>query len=100
MSLIKSFSKDTLYYGVGNAIKKLISFLLLPLYTRVLTPSDYGILDTVGTGVMILTILFGLGVTDGGSRYYYETEDKKEKGTILFTVFVINFLTITKRKME
>ena len=94
MSLIKSFSKDTLYYGVGNAIKKLISFLLLPLYTRVLTPSDYGILDTVGTGVMILTILFGLGVTDGGSRYYYETDDKKEKGTILFTVFVINFLTI------
>lgn len=94
MSLIKSFSKDTLYYGIGNAIKKLISFLLLPLYTRVLTPSDYGVLDTLGTGVMILAILFSLGATDGGSRYYYETEDKKEKGTILFTVFVINFLTI------
>lgn len=94
MSLLKSFSKDTVYYGIGNAIKKFISFLLLPLYTRVLTPSDYGVLDTLGTGVLILTILFGLRVTDGGSRYYYETEDSKEKGTILFTVFVINFLTI------
>lgn len=94
MSLVKSFSKDTIYYGIGNAIKTFISFLLLPLYTRILTPSDYGILDTLATGVLILTILFGLKVTDGGSRYYYETEDSKEKGTILFTVFVINFFTI------
>lgn len=94
MNIIKSFSKDTIYYGIGNAIKKFITFLLLPLYTRVLTPSDYGILDTLGTGVMILAILFGLNVTDGGSRYYYETEDREEKGIILFTVFIINFLTI------
>lgn len=94
MRIIKSFSKDTLYYGLGNAIKKFISFLLLPLYTRVLTPSDYGILDTIGTGVMILSIIFGLQITDGGSRYYYATEDKTEKGSILFTVFVINILSI------
>jgi len=94
MRLLKSFSKDTVYYGIGNAIKKFISFLLLPFYTRALTPSDYGILDTLATGVLILSILFGLNVTDGGSRYYYETEDAKEKGTILFTVFVLNFLTI------
>lgn len=94
MSLIKSFSKDTVYYGIGNAIKKFISFLLLPLYTRVLTPADYGILETLGTGVMILAIVFGLNVTDGGSRYYFETENKEEKGIILFTVFVINLLSI------
>lgn len=94
MSLLRSFTKDTLHYGIGNAVKKFLSFLLLPLYTRVLTPSDYGILDTLATGVLILSILFGIRLTEGASRYYYEIEDPKEKGVILFTVFIVYLLTL------
>ncbi len=94
MRLIKSFSKDAISYGIGNAIKKFIGFLLLPFYTRILSPSEYGVLDTLGTGIIIFSILFGLKITDGGSRYYYEIEDKNNKGIILFTILILNSFTI------
>lgn len=94
MSIIKSFSKDTLLYGIGNAVKKFIGVLLLPFYTRALTPDDYGILETLGSMTMLLTILLGLRMVDAGSRYYYSSEDKQVKGTVLYTVFIICIITI------
>ena len=36
--------KDALAYGTSSIVQKLIGFLLIPLYTRHLDPSDYGIL--------------------------------------------------------
>lgn len=94
MSLIKSFSKDTLLYGIGNALKKFIGVLLLPFYTRALSPDDYGILETLGSLTMLLTIIVGLRMVDAGSRYYYSSEDRQVKGTILYTVFIICIITI------
>ena len=38
---------NTLIYGLGNYGVKIIGFLLIPLYTRYLTPSDYGIIALV-----------------------------------------------------
>ncbi|MBK7380878.1 MAG: hypothetical protein IPJ03_18130 [Ignavibacteriales bacterium] len=89
----KKFSKIQYIMELEMLLKHLLVFYYYR-FIHVLTPSDCGVLDTLATGVLILSILFGLRITDGGSRYYYETEDEKEKGTILFTVFVINFFTI------
>jgi O-antigen/teichoic acid export membrane protein len=93
MSVIKAFSKDAIVYGLGNGLKKFIGFLLLPFYTRALTPADYGILETLSGVVMLLYILFSMKVVDGGSRYYYNSIDKTIKGTILFTVLCMASLS-------
>ncbi len=94
MSVIKSFSKDTMLYGLGNSLKKFIGFLLLPFYTRALSPNDYGILETLGSLTMLLTIVLSFKMVDAGSRYYYTSSDKQVKGTILYTVFIISIATI------
>ena len=60
MSLIKRFSKDTLIYGIGESVKKVIGIFLLPFYTRALSPAEYGILDTTGTFILLLSAFFGL----------------------------------------
>lgn len=87
MGILKQFSKDTLLYGIGHALKKFIGFLLLPFYTKSLSPSDYGILDSVTTLTMLLSVIFGMSVIDAGSRYYYEQEDDAGKRQILTNVF-------------
>ena len=38
------FAKEFVIYGVSGALSKIIMVFLVPIYTRVLTPSDYGIL--------------------------------------------------------
>ena len=40
-------------YGLGNYGVKLIGFLLIPLYTRYLSPSDYGVIALVAISGLI-----------------------------------------------
>lgn len=94
MSFIKNFSKDTVAYGLGRGIKKFLGFLLLPFYTRALTPADYGILDTLGTFVFLIAVFLNMGLDSASGFYYFQPKEEKEKGKILFTVFVLRLVTI------
>lgn len=94
MSFIKKFSKDTIAYGLGTGIKKFLGFLLLPFYTRALTPADYGILDTLGTFIFFILVFLNMGLDSASGFYYFKPNDEKEKGKILFTVFVLRLATI------
>ena len=93
MSLFKEFSKDTLIYGVGESLKKVIGIFLLPFYTRALSPSEYGILDTTSTFILLLSVFFGLGLTAATSRYFFIAETEDEKGRVLYSSLVIRFLS-------
>ena len=49
-SQIKSLGSDTLVYGIGHLLTKLVAFLLIPIYTRYLNMSDvgfYALLETL-----------------------------------------------------
>ena len=46
---IKSLAGRSLVYGFGSVLGRSITFLLLPLYTRLLTPADYGVVAVSGT---------------------------------------------------
>ena len=94
MSFIKNFSKDAIAYGLGKGIKKFLGFLLLPFYTRALTPADYGILDTLGTFVFFIAVFFNLGLDSASGFYYFQPKEENEKGKILFTVFILRLVTV------
>lgn len=94
MSDLKTFSKDAVVYGLGSGIKKFIGLFLVPFYTRALTPADFGILDTMASGIVLTFTLFNLGLDSATSYYFYRIEDKKEQGSFLFTAFVIRLITV------
>ena len=94
MSFIKNFSKDTIAYGLGRGIKKFLGFLLLPFYTRALTPADYGILDTLGTFIFFIVVFLNMGLDSASGFYYFQPKEENERGKILFTVFVLRLATI------
>ena len=94
MSILKEFSKDTIVYGLGNGIKKFIGILLLPLYTRALSPADFGILDTLGTLLFFISAFFNLGLDSASSFYFFQPSDEKERGEILFTTFILRLAVI------
>lgn len=50
-------------------------FLLLPLYTRVLQPADYGKLELVYLAGSILAVLYGLYVENGYNRIFFISKD-------------------------
>ena len=59
---LKDLSADTILYGLSSASAQLIGFLLLPLYTKYLTPEDYGILAMLTIVTALFVPLFGVGL--------------------------------------
>lgn len=85
MSLMRNLSKDTLIYGVGTVVQKIIGFVLLPFYTRALIPAEYGVLDTLATFIFFVSTIFGLGMSGATSRYFFIANSEDEKKKLLFT---------------
>jgi O-antigen/teichoic acid export membrane protein len=69
LETIKHLTKHSLVYGLGGTLNTLIGFFLLPLYTRLLTPADYGILSLLTVTSSLATIVAQLGL---GSAFFRE----------------------------
>ncbi len=49
--------------------------LLLPLYTRYVTPAGYGIVETLATFVIFVSIVVRFGMIESFLRFYYDDDD-------------------------
>lgn len=88
-------------YLIANLATRALAFISIPLYTRLLTPNDYGIVSIYLGVVAILSSVIALSADRSVSRYYFDqksAEDfKRFVGTssILATVFfIINSILI------
>lgn len=85
MSREKKLIKDTFIYAFGNLFSKLIGFVLLPLYTKYLTVSDYGLWDIVTTTIMLLIPIIIFELNEGVYRYLVEENDIEKKKIVIST---------------
>jgi O-antigen/teichoic acid export membrane protein len=83
---VKLISKDTLIYGLGSTVGGIVGFLLLPLYTHYLTPSDYGYLAIFVVVQALVQTIATFGLAGGLIRYYLMANDEQEKKTVLSTI--------------
>ena len=51
-----NLGRHSLIYGLGILLTKAVAFLMLPIYTRFLTPTDYGILQLTTMILEVVTI--------------------------------------------
>ncbi|HRU98052.1 MAG TPA: oligosaccharide flippase family protein [Ruminococcus sp.] len=70
----KDLSINTLLFTISNFGTKIISFLLFPLYTYVLSTTDYGNLDLVTTTVQLLVPIMTLNIQDAVLRFCLDKE--------------------------
>ncbi|MEE8703952.1 MAG: oligosaccharide flippase family protein [Olsenella sp.] len=65
----KELVVNTGLFAISSFGSKLISFLMLPLYTAVLSTGDYGTVDLINSTVSLLVPLLTLNVQDAVLRY-------------------------------
>lgn len=85
---LKKLSIQTLGYSLGDAATSLIGLLLLPVYTRLLTPADYGKLAIIALATTITTLLLESGQRSAFFRYYSQMGTEKERRRLTGTVFI------------
>jgi len=88
---IKSVLKNSLIYSIGNISSKIIGLILLPLYAKKLTISEYGILGILEVSSQFLISIFGLALYQAFFRWYWDKNFIDKQKSIFFTT--IFFLT-------
>jgi len=82
--------KDSVIYGTGRALQKLLMALLLPLYTAYLTPADYGVLGMVVTVTTFLDVFVTLGFDIAFSRFYFDDAAPEARRKVVTNVFYVS----------
>lgn len=73
-----TLTKNVLLFTISSFGSKIISFLLVPLYTSVLSTSDYGTVDLIGTTSQLLIPLLTFNMQDAVLRFCLDKKYKKE----------------------
>lgn len=74
---------NTIIYAIGNLGSKLLSFILLPMYTFYLSDKQYGNYDLINTTIMLLEPIITIKLVDGVYRWLLDSEDQLERVRII-----------------
>src|SRR5713101_4437662 len=89
---IRRLGTETAIYGVSTIIGRFLNFLLVPFYTNVLPPSDYGIVAYLFSLIAFMNVIYSYGMESA----YFKYSSTKEIGTSaqnFSTPFISLFLT-------
>ncbi len=83
--MLKALLRDSLVYGLASALSKGLAIFLLPLYTRVLSPGDYGAYDLLITLGALANLAVALEVSQGLARHWADTSGVVAKNRLAST---------------
>ena len=82
------FLKDIGIYAIGNIGSKLITFMMVPLYTYfVHDTSDFGYYDVCLQICLLLIPFFTLQLRDGAFRFLLETDNGEQRSKIITFIY-------------
>lgn len=71
---------DAVVYGATTAGAQSVQILMVPLYTRALTPAAYGAVEAVIALTAIAGLVLGMQVDSAMARYYYQAARDERRG--------------------
>jgi len=86
--------KNTFLYTIGRILPQAVNFFLLPVYTAYLNPTEYGIVSSLRSFTLILSVIFTLALSNSIFRLFFDYKTEKEQkeylGTTVISIFVLS----------
>ena len=77
MGLYKSLFKQTAIYGLATVLPRMLSFLLVRLYTGILPTGEYGEVSIVLSWMVFFNVVLSYGMETAFFRFYNSETDKE-----------------------
>jgi O-antigen/teichoic acid export membrane protein len=81
LKYLKRLASDSIIYGLSGVIISLINLFLVPVYTRIFQPSDYGTLNLINVTFFLLNIFVTLGLDNSVALWYWDKNQLEEQKT-------------------
>ena len=89
---LKQLAGQTVIYGLSTILARIINFLFVPIYTRLLSPESYGVVTEFMAYIAVLQVVLVLGLETGCFRFANKegVDPKKVYSNAFVTVFCIS----------
>ena len=89
---LKQLAGQTVIYGMSTILARIINFLFVPIYTRLLTPESYGVVTEFMAYIAVLQVVLVLGLETGTFRFANKEgmDERKVYSNAFVTVFCIS----------
>ena len=93
---IRALSAQTLFYGLGHILARSITFLLLPLYTNVFSPAQYGVVSLAYAFMGFMAVALHYGLDAALMKRYIQADDAGKSDTLAtaYLSFVVTSLLV------
>jgi O-antigen/teichoic acid export membrane protein len=85
---MRRVGRHTIIYAVGILLSRALSVVMLPIYTRYLTPADYGVMELIGMTLEVIAIFAGAQIALGIFRYYHKADTEAERNAVVSTALL------------
>lgn len=85
-----SYKKASAYYLVGNLFNKGFAFLTVPIFTRILSTSDYGIVTTYNSWISIFSMVMGFAIHMGIRAAFIDYKERINDFMAVSTTFTLS----------
>jgi O-antigen/teichoic acid export membrane protein len=92
---IKKLAGQTAIYGIPTIVGRILGYLLVPLYTRVFLPGEYGVINVFYSYASFLKVILTYGMETAFFRFNEQEKDKEgvySTGMISLLVSSVVFL--------
>src|ERR1035437_9544003 len=95
----KSLSGSVAWYGLGNLFVRSLAFILLPLYSNLISTTEFGNYSLLLSVYAVVQVFFQFGMFGALNKFFIEEKSEKKKvmisSSILNSIIIIGiFLTI------
>lgn len=95
MSDTKALLKHSRNYLFSNIATKALAFVSIPVYTRILSVEDFGVVNVFLATVGMVSVFLTLNAEVAISRYYYEAKNKDDfKDFVGTSVLLASFIFV------
>jgi O-antigen/teichoic acid export membrane protein len=92
---LRRLGSQSVIYGLGGLVSRILAVILLPLYTHYLTPTDYGRVETLVALTTVLIILLRGGIQTAFFRFWFDADDEESHRRVLQTSFWFTMVAAT-----
>ena len=92
MNPLKKLAGQTVIYGLSSVVGRLLNYLLVPLYTRVFLPEEYGVVTEMYAYVAFLVVILTYGIETAFFRFSQKVTNKR---TVYSTSLISLLVTST-----
>ncbi len=86
-------------YAVGTIARRVVGFVMLPIYTRFLSPADYGAIGLLTFSLAFFEPLFGARLIHAVPKFYFDAVDRQGRRAVIWSALgltcVVSLMSMT-----